>query len=159
MRIQDFAGFSAIAVGLDGSRLSESTLPMVKELARQFDARISLITVIDPHVRERFAEYCHSESATIEQAVHAYQERLIQELRDDGLLVAGHVVELRGHSTPDTIREVADHVHASLLVIGAHGRSGFTHVGLGSTAEGLTGSGHLPVLVVRPTRAEAYAEV
>ncbi|HSL24961.1 MAG TPA: universal stress protein [Acidimicrobiia bacterium] len=159
MRMQDFAGFSAIAVGLDGSRLSEATLPMVKELARQFDARISLITVLDPHVGERFAEYCHSEGVTLDHAVRAYQERLIQDLRDDGLLVAGHVVELRGLSTPDTIREVAEHVHASLLVVGAHGRPGLGHIGLGSTAEALTSSGHLPVLVVRPSRAEAYAEI
>lgn len=156
---QEFSGFSAIAVALDGSRLSESAVPIAREMARQFDARISLITVLDPHVQERFAEYSRAEGVPPEEAVRAYQGRFIQEMRDDGLLAAGHVVEVRGHSTAETIREVADHVNASVLVIGSHGRTGVKRMALGSTAEALTRSGHIPVMVVRPTHAEAYAEV
>ena len=76
-----------------------------------------------------------------------------------GLLVAGHVVELRENSSSGTIREVAERLNTSMLVIGSHGRSGVKRLVLGSTADALTRGGHIPVLVVRPTSAEAYAEL
>ena len=148
---------SAIAVALDGSRLSEEALPLAVELARQCQARISLITVLDMQVRERFAEFCRAEDVSLGEAVRAYQERFIGQLRADGLLVAGHVVELRENSPSETIRAVAESLNASMLVIGSHGRSGVKRLVLGSTADALTRGGHIPVLVVRPTSAEAYA--
>jgi nucleotide-binding universal stress UspA family protein len=159
MNIDRPARISAIAVALDGSRLSEEALPLAVELARQCQARISLITVLDTQVRERFAEFCRAEDVSLGGAVRAYQERFIQQLREDGLLVAGHVVELREDSASGTIREVAESLNASMLVIGSHGRSGVKRLVLGSTADALTRGGHIPVLVVRPTSAEAYAEL
>jgi nucleotide-binding universal stress UspA family protein len=129
------------------------------ELARQCQARISLITVLDTQVRERFAEFCRAENLSLGGAVRAYQERFIGQLREDGLLVAGHVVDLREDSASGTIREVAESLDASMLVIGSHGRSGVKRLVLGSTADALTRGGHIPVLVVRPTSAEAYAEL
>jgi nucleotide-binding universal stress UspA family protein len=159
MNIDKPAHISAIAVALDGSRLSEEALPLAVELARQCQARISLITVLDTQVRERFAEFCRAENLSLGGAVRAYQERFIGQLREDGLLVAGHVVDLREDSASGTIREVAESLDASMLVIGSHGRAGVKRLVLGSTADALTRGGHIPVLVVRPTSAEAYAEL
>lgn len=159
MNIEKPALVTSIAVAIDGSRLSEEALPLAVELARQCQARISLITVLDTQVRERFAEFCRAEDISLVEAVRGYQEPFITQLRDDGLLVAGHVVELRENSPSSTIREVAEHLNASMLVIGSHGRSGVKRLVLGSTADALTRGGHIPVLVVRPISAEAYAEL
>ena len=159
MDIDKPALITAIAVALDGSRLSEEALPLAVELARQCQARISLITVLDTQVRERFAEFCRAEDVSLAGAVRVYQVRLIGQLREKGLVVAGHVVELRENSPSQTIREVAESLNASLLVIGSHGRSGVKRLVLGSTADALIRRGHIPVLVVRPTSAEAYAEL
>lgn len=159
MNIEKPAHVTAIAVAIDGSRLSEEALPLAMELARQCQARVSLITVLDTQVGERFAEFCRAEDISLIAAVRAYQEPFIEQLREDGLLVAGHVVELRENSASGTIREVAGHLNASMLVIGSHGRSGVKRLALGSTAEALTRGGHIPVLVVHPTSAEAFAEL
>ena len=159
MNIDRPAQIIAIAVALDGSRLSEEALPLAIELARQCQARISLITVLDTQVRERFAEFCRAEEVSLGGVVRTYQERFIAQLREAGLLVAGHVVELRENSPSGTIREVAESLNASMLVIGSHGRSGVKRLVLGSTADALTRVGHTPLLVVRPTRAEAFAEL
>ena len=156
---QDFAGFNAIGLALDGSRLSESAIPVVKEMARQFDSMISVITVLDWDVTTRFAGFANEEGESLEGAVRAYQNRWIDDLREDGLLAAGHVVELRDTSTADTIRSVAENVDVSLLVIGAHSTEGTKRFTTGTTAEGLISDGHIPVLVVRPTRAESFAEL
>jgi nucleotide-binding universal stress UspA family protein len=159
MNIEKPALVSSIAVAIDGSRLSEEALPLAVELARQCQARISLITVLDTQVRERFAEFCRAEDISLVEAVRAYQDPFIKQLRDEGLLVARHVVELRENSSSGTIRDVAENLNASMLVIGSHGRSGVKRLVLGSTADALTRGGHIPVLVVRPTAAEAYAEL
>jgi nucleotide-binding universal stress UspA family protein len=159
MIIDKPAHISAIGVALDGSRLSEEALPLAMELARQCQARISLITVLDTQVRERFAEFCRAEDVPLGVAVRSYQERFIGQLRKEGLLVAGHVVELRENSPSGTIREVAESLNVSMLIIGSHGRSGVKRLVLGSTADALTRGGHIPILVVRPVRAEAHAEL
>lgn len=144
MNIDKPALVTAIAVAIDGSRLSEEALPLAMELARQCQARISLITVLDTQVRERFAEFCMAEDVSLVEAVRAYQDPFIEQLRDDGLLVAGHVVELRENSSSGTIREVAERLNASMLVIGSHGRSGVKRLVLGSTPDALTRGGHIP---------------
>lgn len=159
MNIEKPALVSSLAVAMDGSRLSEEALPLAVELARQCRARLSLITVLDSQVRERFAEFCRAENVSLVEAVRGYQDSFIKELRDAGLLAAGHVVELRENSSSGTIRDVAEHLNASMLVIGSHGRSGVKRLVLGSTADALTRGGHIPVLVVRPIAAEAYAEL
>jgi nucleotide-binding universal stress UspA family protein len=159
MNIEKPALVSSLAVAMDGSRLSEEALPLAVELARQCRARLSLITVLDSQVRERFAECCRAENVSLVEAVRGYQDSFIKELRDAGLLAAGHVVELRENSSSGTIRDVAEHLNASMLVIGSHGRSGVKSFVLGSTADALTRGGHIPVLVVRPIAAEAYAEL
>lgn len=48
---------------------------------------------------------------------------------------------------------------ASLIVVGTHGRSGFSHLILGSTAERLLRLAHCPVLVVPPLDAPVAAVV
>ena len=159
MNIEKPALVSSIAVAIDGSRLSEEAMPLAVELARQCQARIALITVLDSQVRDRFAEFCQAEDISLVEAVRAYQDPFIAQLRINGLLAAGHVVELRENSSSGTIRDVAEHLNASMLVIGSHGRSGVKRLVLGSTADELTRGGQIPVLVVRPTTAEAYAEL
>lgn len=144
-----YTGISSIAVALDGSPLSSSALPMVKDLARAFHARIILISVLDPAVGERFAEFVRAEGVELADAMRAYQHKLIEELRAEGLPAAGHVV-VPEVSTAESIREVAEKLSASLLIIGSHGRTGVKRMFLGSVAEELTRNGSIPVLVVTP---------
>lgn len=151
-------GFNAIAVAIDGSRLSEAALHLAIKLARQLDTRLSLITVMDRQVEDRFEEYCRTERVPLDEAVRRYQHQWIDTLREQDLPSAGHVVEPRHNSTSQTIMEVADHVAAALLVVGTHGRGGIKRV-LGSTTQALVDSGTIPVLVARPQRSEDFAEL
>lgn len=54
-----------------------------------------------------------------------------------------------------TIVAASESVHADLIVIGTHGRSGLARVMLGSVAEGVAHKAHVPVMLVRrETRPE-----
>jgi nucleotide-binding universal stress UspA family protein len=64
----------------------------------------------------------------------------------------GEVV-LRTGDTRDTIRHVADEVHADLIVMGTHGRRGVSRALLGSIAEMVVRTAPCPVLTVRAKAA------
>jgi nucleotide-binding universal stress UspA family protein len=145
---------NSIAVALDGTPLSASTVPFARELARSLSARVLVMSVIDGAVADRFAEFCEAEDVSLVEAVRAYQAGFIRDLAEDGIACSGYVVAFPEGSTSHAILELADELDASLIVIGSHGRSGVRRAVLGSVAEDLIRSGHRPVLVVRPTDAD-----
>jgi nucleotide-binding universal stress UspA family protein len=58
-----------------------------------------------------------------------------------------HAVE--GPPVP-TLIHAAEEYHADLIVMGTHGRTGLTHMLLGSVAEGVVRQALCPVLTIRP---------
>ncbi len=50
----------------------------------------------------------------------------------------------------DIVCEVAEDLKASVIVMATHGRSGLSHLVLGSTTENILRKAPCPVLVVRP---------
>lgn len=144
----------SIAVALDGTPLSASTIPFARELASSLLARVVVMSVVDGPVSDRFAEFCEAEDVSLVEAVRAYQARFARDLAEDGIASSCYVVAFPEGSTANAIRELADELDASLIVIGSHGRSGVRRAVMGSVAEELIRSGHRPVLVVRPTDSD-----
>jgi nucleotide-binding universal stress UspA family protein len=74
--------------------------------------------------------------------------------------VPGVKVETMVAEAPEVYREIlaqVDQVHADLLVMGTHGRSGFERLFLGSTAEKVLRKARCPVMTVPPHVPEAMA--
>jgi universal stress protein E len=60
----------------------------------------------------------------------------------------------------DTIVEYAEAIHADLIAMGTHGRSGLEHMFLGSVAKAVAQAAPCPVLTVRPEAVEfRFADV
>ena len=142
---------NSIAVALDGTPLSASTVPFARELARSLSARVLVMTVIDGGVSDRFAEFCEAEDVSLFEAVRSYQAGFVRDLAKDDIACSAYVVAYPEGSTSNAILDLADELDASLIVIASHGRSGVRRAVLGSVAEDLIRSGHRPVLVVRST--------
>jgi nucleotide-binding universal stress UspA family protein len=140
----------SIAVALDGTPLSASTIPFARDLARSLSARVLVMSVIDGAVSDRFAAFCVAEDVSLVEAVRAYQAGIIRDLAEDGVACSSYVVAFPEGSTASAILELADELDASLIVIASHGRSGVRRAVLGSVAEDLIRNGYRPVLVVRP---------
>lgn len=140
---------NSIAVALDGTPLSDSTIPFARELARSLSARVLVMTVIDGGVSDRFAEFCEAEDVSLVEAVRSYQAGFVRDLDTDDIACSAYVVAYPEGSTSNAILDLADELDASLIVIASHGRSGVRRAVLGSVAEDLIRSGHRPVLVVR----------
>jgi nucleotide-binding universal stress UspA family protein len=86
-------------------------------------------------------------------AIAAHLQRLADEEQVPGVTVETVVAE-----APDVYREIlvqADRLHADLVVMGTHGRSGFERLFLGSTAEKILRKARCPVMTVPPKTPEA----
>ena len=61
-----------------------------------------------------------------------------------------HTHLVRGLSESEAIVETAADLNCELIVMGTHGRRGFTHLLLGSVAERVVRAARVPVLTIRP---------
>ena len=137
-----------IVVATDLSEFSVSALPYAAAFARQFDAEIILLHVVEPRfpppevgaLPPQVVE--QNESAVAED----YLQRLRQEVLDDDLSVRTLV---RKGVPFQEITRLAASVDADLIILTTHGHTGLKHVLLGSTAERVVRHADCPVLVVR----------
>ena len=60
----------------------------------------------------------------------------------------GRLIVLPGDAR-DAILQVADEIHADMIVMGTHGRRGISHLVLGSVAEEIVRRATCPVVTVR----------
>ena len=65
------------------------------------------------------------------------------------------LVDNRGFPIADLIVEYAQRWKADVIVLGTHGRRGFSHLLMGSDAESVVRSSTIPVLLVRSSDAPA----
>ena len=76
-----------------------------------------------------------------------YLQKEVDELRKDGTRVTSMMCE---GPVPDTILAAADEVHADLIAMSTHGRSGIQRMLLGSVADKVVHLSHIPVMLVHP---------
>jgi nucleotide-binding universal stress UspA family protein len=142
--------YDRIVVALDGSALSESTLPHAEELGRRLGVPLHLVRVADPVVL-RFAA---TEAAIAYAELGGDLQREEEEAKEylattaDRLTANGATVTTevrRGLAA----RELAAAASASdLLAIASHGRGGARRWLLGSVAEDVTRHASCPVLLI-----------
>ena len=144
--------YHRILVPLDGSATAERGLREAIGLAAEQKARLSLL-----HVADNFPMLVEMSSVT------NYQE-MLNELRrygEDVLAKAKRAAADAGVQADTLLREVtqgriADVIidetkktGCGLIVMGTHGRRGFSRLALGSEAERVVRSSTVPVLLVR----------
>jgi len=143
-----------ILVPLDGSEQAESALPIAEQLATQLGVDLELIQVLPFPVLPFVATAGYLPGDVYEQVAADQQRRAREELegvaaraRKHGVPVVNIHIE-RGE-TAQTLIEMATSVHAGLVVMTTHGRTGLTRFALGSVADRVVRSGTVPVLLIR----------
>jgi len=150
--------YHRILVPLDGSATAERGLREAIGLAAEQKARLSLL-----HVADNFPMLVEMSSVT------NYQE-MLNELRqygEDVLAKAKRTAADAGVQADTLLREVtqgriadviideAKKTGCGLIVMGTHGRRGFSRLTLGSEAERVVRSSTVPVLLVRLDEANS----
>ena len=144
--------YAKILVPVDGSETSKRGLMEACRLAKDQDARLRCLHVID------------EQYLTVNYMGVMFMPDLIDRLRDNGkeiLKEASEQARTGGLKVESVLREsaerrVSDMIideaktwAADLIVMGTHGRRGFSYLALGSDAESVVRNSPVPVLLVR----------
>jgi universal stress protein A len=140
-----------VLVPIDFSATADRALEYAIALAQQLQARLTLLHVLDltPVVME---EMTAGVAATVLDAQETDAQHLLQAsldrvqragLQGEALLATG--------TSAQAIMDTAGAQAIDLIIMGTHGRTGLTHVLLGSVAEHVVRAAPCPVLVMRKT--------
>lgn len=147
-----------ILVPVDFSDCSLEALEYAVQAARQFAASVAIVHVIEP--ASYGLDFTLSHAGDVQRTTEALDRRLGEFtalLKGQGLSGQHQV---RSGAPGATIPDVARAVEADLIVMGTHGRRGFSHLVSGSVAEAVLRHAPCPVLTVKsPKFGPAHARV
>jgi nucleotide-binding universal stress UspA family protein len=140
---------SRIVCAVDFSDVSQRALAHAAALARQHDARLTVLHVIPPAVPLATSplDYLHAGAREVgDRERWTADVRRFAERFGDGRV---HVAVAEG-AVDAEIRATAGRLRADLVCLGTHGRSGFERWVLGSVTDKVLRKGRLPVMTVSP---------
>lgn len=147
-----------ILIPIDFSESANGAAEYGCELAAKLGALVTLLNVFQAEViatPDAVFAPTEEERTALRHAAQTHLESTALKLHRSGLEIRCAVTE--GHPG-DMIRAYADKEHVDLIVMGTHGRRGFSHLLLGSVAEYLVRMAPCPVLTVgRHTEAAQHA--
>jgi nucleotide-binding universal stress UspA family protein len=139
-----------ILVPLDFSERSFRALAYAKTLAKPFTASLDLLNVVpNPYVADLSGLYTPLPQDFLDELEQDARTRLDAVLTPDErkAFSVRSVVEVG-----DPLFEIVEYArlgHVDLIVMGTHGRTGISHLFLGSVAERVVRTAPCPVLTVR----------
>lgn len=145
--------FKRILVAVDGSHTAELALQEAIKLAKEGQAQLRIVHAVDIVNLNLGAEF-PDPSEVMDAMTRSGQEILRKAgaaAREAGVPAETRLIEIDtlGHRIPEMIAADADAWPADLIVICTHGRSGLSHLFLGSVAEGVVRVATKPVLLIR----------
>jgi universal stress protein A len=144
---------SRILVPSDFSPASDNAFNYALRLAEEFGAELILIHVLEPALSPSFAAipgaavFSEAEFELAESNLHEWIDSAKE--RD----VAATLTMRSGLATHEIVEAAKEH-DVDLIVIATHGRTGWKHFCIGSTAERVVRAAPCPVLVVREKEHE-----
>lgn len=139
--------FKHLLVPLDGSGLAEAVLPAATYFAATFNARVTLIHIIEQDAPPAV----HGDRHLTDPAeAEAYLEKIGQRSFPAEIHWERHV---HTSAMKDVARGIVLHeseLAPDLVVMGTHGRGGLHGLLFGRIAQQVVASGSLPVLLIRP---------
>jgi nucleotide-binding universal stress UspA family protein len=151
-------GIARILVPVDFSDCSLEAMEYTIQTAREFAASVTILHVIEPASYGLDFTLVHAGDA--QKTTQALEKRLGEFtalLKEQGI-PARHV--LRSGAPGQAILDGASAAEADLIVMGTHGRRGFSHLVSGSVAEAVLRQAPCPVLTIKsPKFGPGHARV
>ena len=146
--------FTHILIASDGSEHAMRAAKYAAELSKKFDAKLTLITVLDPpamlpsNVMEMWSAVditpLMEQAEKMQEAIEKHTQEV---LAQEGITDLECVREV-GHPV-DMIINVAGREAVDLIVMGSRGLGGLQSFLLGSVSERVLHHAHCPILIVR----------
>lgn len=151
--------YKRILVAIDGSETSEHAFDTALQLARDSDAQLQPLYVVDNPLMAYDAfgyDPTNLRDAFVEDGKRLLADALAR-MKHENVAGVPRIVDVApvGEDISERIRISANEFNADLLVLGTHGRRGFKRLFLGSVAERVMRSASLPVLLVPSRQTQA----
>ena len=146
--------YQHILLPLDGSPTSALALKEALKFAQQQNARLELMHVLEDVWY--FEDGSMLNYAKLLESMKISGKKILAQAQmlaqQEGITVEIKLIVAGGKRIANVIVEEAKRCSAELIIIGTHGRSGFSRLLLGSVAEGVVRTAHIPVLLIRCTQ-------
>ncbi|MEN6585279.1 MAG: universal stress protein [Sulfuricella sp.] len=145
--------YKRILVAIDGSDTSNRAFQEAISLARNQQATLLIVNVMEGYSINSDTEFPSPEE--VENAQETYLLGMLERARksalDEGVAAESQLVKIEslGLRIADAIIQEAAKWSADLIVAGTHGRSGLSHLLVGSVAEGILRVSPVPILLIR----------
>lgn len=145
------AEISEILVPLDMSEHGEAVLPLVQELAKAMNLKLTLVMAL-PNLSQIYfgtepVAYPINAIDIMEQSIRDYLSEVAQRVQADGIEVSWEMLQ---GDAGNAIVECATKMSNNLVAMSTHGRSGLGRMIMGSVTDKVIRQSGDPVLVVRP---------
>jgi len=142
--------FNKIVTAIDFSENSDYAFDYALTLAKQFDAQLVLLHVINEPVDLRGFYVPHISFEQLEQEIEEGAGQMMATFCSTKLgEYANFTTSIVTGIPYEEIIRSAREADASLIVLGTHGRTGLDHLIFGSTAERVVRGASCPVLTIR----------
>ncbi len=143
-----------IVVGIDGSIISNEVLKRAFLLAKDKNANITVVHIIETTLMETFFTNKNSDEVKQELMMKIAQE--VQELNQYN---ANATIIVTEGAASDQIISKAQNLKAELIIIGANGKTDLSNKVFGSTAHKIAQQSNLPLLVVKNRCEKEYSNI
>lgn len=143
--------YHRILIPVDGSSTSERALDEAIRMVRLHPAQVELIFVMAGIFYlndEDLSDYTVLIDS-MKRGGEEILEKAKKKLQLAGVVVDTKLIAAKGERIATVIINEAKSYQADLIIIGTHGRSGFSHMLLGSVAEAVVRMSHIPILLIR----------
>ncbi len=141
--------YKRILVPVDGSKTSDAALDQAIGLAKEQKADLRVIYVVDEASIIAGSEY--GDMIGLEKTQIDVGKRVLEKVKGLYPQAETQILETDsvGQKISDAIVRDAESWKADLIVSGTHGRTGLSHLLMGSVAEGIVRASKVPVLLVK----------
>jgi Universal stress protein UspA and related nucleotide-binding proteins len=132
----------------DFSWASDTAIPFVREIAKQYEGKVIALHVTVPDV------FTYMTPASPSAALESQNDFALAEMKKVEAQLAGipnQVVVTAGNDVWSVVRSLLQAEHIDLILVGTHGRTGLSKLLMGSTAEEIFRRSPVPVMTVGPS--------
>lgn len=149
--VREKGALNRILVPLDSSESSEVIVPCVAELASKLKLEVVLLHVL--HVGSEHGIQPTEWLESLRVPAEEYIDKVSVQLKKEGIPTKAVVRKLTAGTMAEEIIEFADEMHADVVAMSTHGRSGIGRWVFGSVTDRVLRGGNTPILLVRPPGA------
>ncbi|MEZ5447242.1 MAG: universal stress protein [Gammaproteobacteria bacterium] len=148
--------YARILAAVDGSHTSDLALAEAVKLCKELGAQLRIVHVLDTNAlfsgELEFVDIVPLKKAMADAGARILQRAAVT-AASAGIEAETKLLDIPAMTQRivDVIAAEAEAWPADLIVFGTHGRRGFSHLVLGSVAEGLVRIAPAPVLLIRGT--------